>query len=260
MKACIDPPELNNLQLSMFIDNEADDDIIDHLRRCPYCQARAKQFRHTQKSLKTFLYRQSCPAPEELRDFSWNLLSSEQATVVAHHLTRCPYCNHELLNNYVEERSPQESFWVPAADLLHRVQVFIASLLQTPSSNAFAYRAGQDDAMTIDRQQYQVGDDIVLRITIKDDDEHPGHKVLEGLVSGLDTEGIYLDLWQANELVQTLILDSGGDFQMMDLAPQSYELILSGFDFKIHIPTVSVGVKSNNPNTTTSDSSASNHS
>lgn len=252
---CIDPPELDPIQLSMFLDGEANDNIVNHLRHCAYCREHANRLGSTQQSLKALLHRRSCPRPEQLRDYAWDLLPTEEVAIVAHHLSRCPHCNHELLNNYLEERSPLEAIWLPASALLNRVKVFIATLIPAAPLRP-AYREHQGGATQIETKLYQASDNVFVGIMIEEDDNHSGHKILAGTVSGINTEGLQLDLWLTNQLMRTLTLDAGGDFQISDLAPQTYELILTGPELKIHIPKLPVGIENNTSDTSSADSSA----
>jgi hypothetical protein len=64
---------------------------------------------------------------------------------------------------------------------------------------------------------------------------------MEGTVSGIETDGLQLNLWQDERPVQTVVFDPAGDFRFGGLLAGSYELILNGPTFKLRIPQVSVG-------------------
>lgn len=98
--SCTRPPALSDIELSMFLDQEADHAVVSHLNGCPYCLARANALGHTQHDLKGQYYRHSCPEPELLRDYEFGLLEPAESVQLSQHLALCPHCSRELLKYF----------------------------------------------------------------------------------------------------------------------------------------------------------------
>lgn len=49
-----------------------------------------------EQQLSAVLYRFSCPDTEELLNFRWGFLSSEQTQAITEHLQHCPHCSQEI--------------------------------------------------------------------------------------------------------------------------------------------------------------------
>lgn len=79
-----------------YVDGEADERVVNHIRRCAFCAEKAEAYRRIQEILGAVLYRASCPTSETLGDFYLNVLPPGQKLVVAKHLRECPHCAREL--------------------------------------------------------------------------------------------------------------------------------------------------------------------
>ena len=49
---CITSPALDDTQIMSYIEGEADESVVAHMRECPYCSERAEQWTLLQKDLK----------------------------------------------------------------------------------------------------------------------------------------------------------------------------------------------------------------
>jgi anti-sigma factor RsiW len=241
---CISPPALDDKQLLAYVDGEAGPQIIAHIEQCPHCRAEAHRLGTWQSRLTAQLYRITCPTPEELGEYHLGMLSREQATVVNRHLAECPLCTREVaqLKAYLGELAPalepsrleqvKEHVRVLVARLTHGGEASGSWLTPVPAGIR-----GAEAGPII----YEV-DDIQVMLEIHDDTAQPDRKSILGLVVGLDdTQGLEVHVWQAEKLFTTVPVDELGNFVIANLAPATYELILSGSDIEIHIHDLKVG-------------------
>ena len=245
--ACVSPPELNDRELLTYIDGEADQQVVAHLERCSHCREKAHRLARLQDRLTTRLYRFTCPSPVELGEYHIGLLPRDQAAAVARHLAECPRCTREVaqLKDYLAELAPalEPS---PLERIKERARVLVARLVnggleagllgQPALAPAYAGLRGEEKEPTL----YQA-DDIQVAIEIQEDAEQPDRKVLLGLVIGTGPSGVEAHLWQADQHVAVVSVDELGNFVIPDLAPGSYELILSGSEIEIHMQDLQVG-------------------
>lgn len=82
---------------------------------------------HIEQQLSAVLYRFSCPDTEELLNYRWGFLSSEQMEALAGHVRQCPHCSQEVaaFSGPPAEAAPQKTVavglprfmakWVPAS-------------------------------------------------------------------------------------------------------------------------------------------------
>lgn len=95
-RPCSLPPALDDLDLIAAIDEEASDVVMEHLRRCSACAARAREFAELQQVLRARLYRAFCPSSDELAAFQQGLLEGGRRVRLGTHLATCPHCAREL--------------------------------------------------------------------------------------------------------------------------------------------------------------------
>ena len=247
--ACVSPPELNDRELLTYIDGEADQQVVAHLERCPHCREKAHRLACLQGRLTARLYRVTCPSPVELGEYHVGVLPRAQAAAVARHLAECPHCTREVaqLKDYLAglatamEPSPLERIKARARVLVARLVNggLEAGLLGQPAlAPAYAGVRGEEREPTL----YQA-DDIQVAIEIQEDAEQPDRRVLLGLVIGAEPSRVEAHLWQADQRVAVVPVDELGNFVIPDLAPGSYELILSGPEIEIHIQELQVGTR-----------------
>lgn len=242
MLKCIAPPELNDVDLAMFLDGEAPSTIAQHIKQCQYCRERALVLDVRQNHIQRQFFRGSCPEPEMLRDFTFQLLSPAEAATIKKHIISCPHCARDLVNDYVSQQTTstrsQPTDWV--VSVVNHIQVVIAGLL--PHTPGLALR--NHEFPFSGRQQnyhFQLADDgeIVLNVQM----ENPDTKVfrIEGSIATPDTADSELSLWQSSKLLKSMIVDFGGDFVFTQITPGTYELILQSKDKIAQIPSIDVG-------------------
>ena len=132
---CISSPALDDTQIARYVDGEADDSVVAHIKECPFCSQRANQWTVLQNRWKEQLYRLTCPTPMELGDYHLGLLPAPQVLVVAQHLRECPLCRREVaeLKDFLDDLAPRDN-------LLGTAKVLIAWLAGGPgkqSKNGF---------------------------------------------------------------------------------------------------------------------------
>ena len=128
---CITSPALDDTQIVSFIEGEADDGVVAHIKECPYCSEKARQWTHLQNRLKKQSYRVTCPTPMELGDYHLGFLSGSEKLVVAQHVRECLLCGQEVatLENFLSSLAPESS-------LLGAAKVLIARLMDAPAASA----------------------------------------------------------------------------------------------------------------------------
>ena len=130
---CISSPALDDTQILSFIEGEADDAVAAHIKECPYCSEKARQWTRLQNRLKKQSYRVTCPTPMELGDYHLDYLPDPQKLVVAQHLRECALCRREVtvLEGFLIDLAPESS-------LLGTAKVLVARLMGGQAENGLA--------------------------------------------------------------------------------------------------------------------------
>jgi anti-sigma factor RsiW len=236
---CIDPPELDEVDLLMFLDGEADDEVVRHLKLCPHCREKVERLAAMEDRIATLLYRVTCPSPEALRDYHFDLLSRAEAVDVRAHLAKCPHCTRELvtLHDYLAV-APRPAEPSTLERVTERIRVLVAQLVQPGAGGlapAFAVR-GDEEATLI----YEVEEARIV-LDVMDDPQRADQKILEGTVIGLDVADLQAHLWQDDQLIGAVPVDDTGSFVIPGVPRGVYELILSRPATVVRIGTVRVG-------------------
>src|SRR5215213_7126562 len=127
---CITSPALDDIEIATYVDGEADEAVIAHIRQCPFCSEKARQWTLLQSGLRKQSYRIDCPTPMELGDYHLGYLSDPQELVIARHLRECLLCKREvaILENFLSHLAPDTG-------LLGAAKVFIARLVGAEIEN-----------------------------------------------------------------------------------------------------------------------------
>lgn len=184
--------------------------------------------------LTTILYRSICPDSLELGDYHLRMVSDANAARIKQHLAECPHCTRELrqLEAYLSqvssdlENSPIERVKIWIARRIPSIPLAADTAMSLPT---FAVRGEENGPL-----MYQAGD-AQLTLEIQEDPEQTENKAILGLVLGVAPVGVMAHLWQAGELITSVMVDNLGNFIISNLAPGDYELILSGPSFEIHV-------------------------
>ena len=161
------------------------------------------------------------------------------------HLTTCPHCTLELkqLDQFMAQ--PDMTAQPSALDVAaRRVRIIIGQLAGGLSALGQAgqpfgslqlagVRGDLGDALT-----YEAGSSrVALECDV--DGENPSRRALTGLVLG-DAMPRQAHLWRSGVRLASVSVDDLGNFEFLDIAPDSYELILAGPDVEIHIQDLPV--------------------
>jgi hypothetical protein len=154
-----------------------------------------------ERKLSAYLYRISCPSPEELGEYHLKMLQNDQAETIRRHLDTCPHCTRELaqLQSYLSDVAPDVEF-----TFQERVKIWIAKRLpkgledgfSAAPAPAFALRGEAEGPMMFEAGSYQ------LTVEIQDDPANPGLRSVLGLaIGGADTLE-RVALWQDGRAIQ----------------------------------------------------------
>lgn len=234
---CISSPALDNTQILSFVEGEADDAIVTHIRECPYCRERAQQWTRLQKRLKKQFYRVSCPTPMELGDYHLGLMPDNQKLVVAQHLRECPLCRREMteLQDFLTDPGPETSF-------LGAVKVLVARLLNQPENgytpSSVALRGEAKGPLTFEAD----GAVITLEIQPASNEQVS----LLGQIAADDQDqwtGAKVELQQADSSQLTASMDDLGAFRFEAVRSGIIQIsIKSLYGIHIQIPNIDIAV------------------
>ncbi len=244
---CTAPPALTELDLSVYLDGEADAAVAQHIATCPACRANATTLAEQQLTLFDQLYRSNCPTPEELRDDQVGLLDRADRSNLALHLARCPHCTRELfmLQEFMAEAAPALQP-APVSHLLDQIKFLVATLVGAPNSSvsALAGQRGAEPTLLV-----YAADEIQIGLEVADDPES-GQKQLHGVVTSAMLDDLFVHLWRNGVLIATAPVDPLlGDFHFVNLpvanrfglstserGVDEYELIISTQQIKLRVP------------------------
>jgi hypothetical protein len=206
---CITSPALDDTQIISYVEGEADDAIVAHMKECPYCAERASQLTLFQKRLRTQLYRSTCPSSIELGDFHLGLLPASQKLVLAQHIRECPHCRREIaeLAHFLAEPDAQP-------DPLETAKVLFAQLVNGGATTAFgALRGESKGPLTFE------ADGVVITLDVQ---PGPNRQVsILGQLAADDQDqwtGAKVELRQVGKLELTASLDDLGAFRFNDVS------------------------------------------
>jgi hypothetical protein len=224
-------PVLDDIQIVRYVEGEADEAILAHIRACAFCRERVNQWTLLQNDLRKQLYRASCPTSMELGDYHLGLLPASQELVIAQHVRECPLCRREVaeLGDFLEELAPEVS-------LLGAAKVLIARLVRGPSefaqpresdllSAGMSLRGGAKGPITLEAEG------VVIVLDLQQTEE--GTVDILGQVAAGDqdqwTEAL-VEIRQDNELQFSATVDDLGAFRLTGIMPGSKELRIRSKD------------------------------
>jgi len=225
---CITSPALDDSQIVSYIEGEADESVVAHIKDCPYCSEKVTQWTLLQNSLRKQLYRVTCPTSMELGDYHLKLLPDPQALIVAQHVRECPLCRREV--------AELEGFLGPQITdngLLRTAKVLIARLIG--EENGFmpspaALRGEVKGPLTLE------ADGIVIVLDIQQADG--GVVNILGQIAADDQDrwtGALVELSQDGKLEFSTTVDDLGAFQAEGIMAGSKELQIISKDNSLTI-------------------------
>jgi hypothetical protein len=239
--------EIDDQELLRYLDDEAGPQVEEHIGACPHCRQRANALAREQRRLSLKLYRAACPEPHLLGEYQLGLLAESIAAPIRAHIDTCPHCVAELtqLAHYLDDLAPDLEL-SRLDQARNRVRVLIARLTSAPQdcgwqggpalAPAFA---GVRGAPTWPRR-YEV-DEVEIVLEVSEDDLAPGRKAVFGLVTGLEEpQGPTVHVWREGIPQASSQVDELGNFVLTDLAPGSYELILTNPQIEVHVQELDV--------------------
>ena len=217
---CVFPPELDEKQLLLYLDGEADDETASHLKRCSHCRGKAETLDRLQKRMTTRLYRLTCPPPIELGEYHLRMLPASQMLAVAQHLRQCPHCTQEVaqLEGFLSDLAP-----IREDSLLGKAKVLIAQLVggqgEFGSAPVAALRGEDKGPIT-----FEV-DGVVIILDIQ-----PTNKGMVNILGQVAADhqeqwtGAFVELRKAGELEFSATVDDLGAFRSEGVIPGPKEL------------------------------------
>ena len=218
---CITSPALDATQIVSYIEGEADDAVVAHIKECMFCRERANRWTLLQNRLRKQLHRVTCPTSMELGNYHLGLLPAPQALVVAQHVRECPVCRREVadLEDFMDDPAPEVSF-------LGAAKVLIARLLDGNTTPTFAALRGEvKGPLTFE------ADGIVIVLDIQQADG--GTVNILGQVAADNQDqwtGAPVELHQDGQLAFSTIVDDLGAFQAKGIMSGSKELRITSKD------------------------------
>lgn len=255
---CALPPELDDLALIAAADGEADATVLDHLRECAYCAARARHYMELQGALRKQFFRMFCPPVETLIAFHDGSLSTAQHASVAAHLAECPHCRREqhflteITNDAVSGRSPPMQWYTIRAPALQQWQALgnaaplravVALHVSSPTLAADFYGAPRAHAPA-SQHAYQA-ENIQISLGIRAVTNRADRRVLIGSLRLGDDQAdaphsAVACLSDQQQLISTAELDELGNFVLDNLLPGTYRLSFRLPDREVIIETLSL--------------------
>jgi hypothetical protein len=214
---CISSPALDDAQILMFVEGEADSAVVSHIGECQYCGEKARRWTHLQNRLRKQSYRVTCPTPMQLGEYHLGYLPAPDVLVVSQHLRECILCSREVaaLENFLINLTPEYS-------LLGAAKVLIARLIGGRAENSLAPVALRGEAkgpLTFEAD----GTLIVLDLQPARD----GKFSILGQVAAEDQEkwtDARVECRQGEELQFSTTVDDLGAFQSEEIGAGSKEL------------------------------------
>ena len=231
---CITSPALDDAQIVAYVDGEADDSVVTHIKACPFCSEKARQWTLLQNRLQKQLYRATCPTPIELGDYELGLLAAPQALVVASHLRGCPHCRREV-------SELQEFLTKPDArpNIFHAANVLFAQLIGGAAAPGLGALRGDDKGPLIFE-----ADGVVITLDVQPG--LSGQISILGQLAANDQEqwtGAEVALQQRDSSQLTTSLDDLGAFRLDPVLPGASQItIRSSHGIAVHIPNIDIAL------------------
>jgi anti-sigma factor RsiW len=96
MSECIKPDDICQGDWVTYLHGEASETVNEHIKQCAFCAGQVESLRMLDARLLNAFYRDACPTPEVLADYSLGRLTDVERLRVAAHVRSCPACSEEL--------------------------------------------------------------------------------------------------------------------------------------------------------------------
>jgi anti-sigma factor RsiW len=192
-----------------------------------------------EQRLRRQLFRVNCPDTMDLGEYQLGMLSSARAAEVTQHLAGCAHCRGELAQLEASalpaaadarQPGPQERTGLRIAQLIAGWADVWSPGPAPLQAIPVGLRGGAPGPAL-----YQV-DDVQIALTVAAAEGSADRRVLSGLVVGLPAESAEARLWQDQALVAVAAVDELGQFELPELAPGRYDLVLAAAGQEVHVP------------------------
>lgn len=150
MNTCIAPEEIEAWELEAYLYGDAPARVVQHVARCPACQATLAEQHDFSQRLQHVLTRADCPSAETLMQHRWRQLPPGRAKELDTHLALCSACRSEyaafagpepepgpaqqlittIRQGLIEQSLAQGRAWLePLTQRWHEVQLYLGQLL-----------------------------------------------------------------------------------------------------------------------------------
>ena len=216
-------PSPNEIDLIAAADGEADEEVVAHLRDCPHCAQRARDFGELQQLLRQRLYRILCPSSDDLLAYRQGWLDERRMAMLRTHLRDCPHCAREL--RLLEEASGAPP-WPPPISDLRRVVAMALAPLREPAAIYGGFRGAGNGCHYAYRAEH-----LELTLDIQHANGQPGRVVLVGMLFDEEAppgemQRATASLLEGDFVVSSAALDELGNFVFDDITPGDYSLSL----------------------------------
>jgi hypothetical protein len=220
---CRRPPSPTEIDLIAAVDGEADEQVVAHLRDCPHCAQRARDFDELQQLLRQRLYRILCPSSDDLLAYRQGWLDERRMSTLRTHLQECPHCASELRLLDAAAGAPP---WPPPISRLRRLvakalppqrqpMAVYGGLRGAGPGGQYAYRAEHLE-LTLDVQRIAGQSGRVVLVGMLFDEETPPGQLQQATAS----------LLEGDFVVSSTALDELGNFVLDDITSGDYSLSL----------------------------------
>ena len=215
---CITSPALDDTQIISYVEGEADNDIVAHIKKCPYCAERARQLTLLQHRMRARLYRSTCPSSMELGEYQLGLMPAAQVLVVSQHVRGCPHCRREIagLEEFLAESDVQPG-------LFQTAKVLFARLVDSGAAPAFGALRGESKGPLMFE-----ADGIVITLDVQ-----PGSNSYASILGQLAADdqdewtGAKVELMQTDSPQLTASMDDLGAFRFEAVLPVTTRLMIT---------------------------------
>lgn len=244
-KDCVSPPEIDEKQLLMYLDGEADEQTVLHLQRCSHCRAKAEALDLFQRRLTERVYRATCPPSIELGEYHLRMLPASQMLVIAQHVRECPHCRREMAELetfFLDDMAPEMGF-------LGTAKVLIARLtgLQTESGK----QAKNDLAQVVPMLRGETKGPLTFEaegmVISLDVQQAPNGQVsLLGQVAADDQDrwtAAEVDLQQDDSSQRSAALDDLGGFRFENIGPGVIQITIKSLHgIHVQVPNIDIAI------------------
>jgi hypothetical protein len=220
---CRRPPSPSEIDLIAVVDGEAEEAVIAHLRDCPHCAQRARDFDELQQLLRQRLYRILCPSSDDLLAYRQGWLDEQRTSDLRVHLRDCPHCGSEL--RLLDEAAGAPP-WPPPISRLRRLIATALPIQRQPLAIYGGLRGAGDGGQYAYRAEH-----LELTLDVQHVAGRPGRVVLVGMLFDEEAppgemQPATASLLEGDFVVSSATLDELGNFVLDDITPGDYSLSL----------------------------------